>query len=152
MFRASLLVSAGVLLGFAVSPFAGSLVAPALADETIVVVEHATTDTTVDLGDEGDSVGDTLTFANDIYDTADVNQVGTDEGSCTRTVVGKSWHCNWTVYLDGGQIVVEGPFKDDGDSTLAIVGGTGDYANASGEMILEATGDARYRFTFNVED
>ncbi len=152
MFRAPLLVSAGLLLGIAVGPLVGNLVAPALADETIVVIEHATSDATVDLGDEGDSVGDTLTFANDLYDEDDANKVGTDEGSCIRTVVGKSWHCNWTVYLDGGQIVVQGPFKDSGDSTLAIVGGTGDYANASGEMKLEANGEAGYRFTFDIED
>jgi len=34
----------------------------------LVVVERATNDTVTDLGAEGDSVGDILTCANDIYD------------------------------------------------------------------------------------
>src|SRR5882724_4728810 len=39
-----------------------------------LVVERATSDTITDLGAKGDSVGDILTFANDIYDQSNDNK------------------------------------------------------------------------------
>jgi allene oxide cyclase-like protein len=133
--------------------FGGVFTHSARADETITVIEHATTDTTVDLGAKGDSVGDTLVFANDVFDAQDANKVGTDQGSCVRTVVGKAWECTWTVFLPDGQIVVEGPFYDSGDSTLAITGGSGKYSGATGEMTLKARDNgAEYEFAYNIND
>ena len=111
---------------------------PASAAERLQVVERAMTDTTVDLGPKGDSVGDLLTFANPIYDAANKTQLGTDQGYCVRVVVGKSWECFWTLILAGGEITVEGPFYDTGDSTMVVTGGTGKYAGAKGAMKLHA--------------
>ena len=51
---------------------------PAAAKEEVVVIEHATTDATVDLGEEGDSVGDTLVFSNEVYDSSDASVTGGD--------------------------------------------------------------------------
>ena len=119
---------------------------------TIHVVEHATSDTVVDNAPAGDSVGDTLGFGNTIYDASNTTVVGSDGGQCVRTVPGVSWECMWTTSLKNGQITVEGPFLDAGDSTLAITGGTGAYRNASGTMDLHAR-DAQgtaYDFTFHV--
>ena len=109
---------------------------------TITVIEHATTDITTDTGAKGDSVGDILTFANEVFDAADATKVGTDNGYCLRTVTGAgaAYECNWTTFLDGGQITVEGPFFDAKDSTLAITGGTGRYRNARGEIRLATVG------------
>src|SRR5213592_1790155 len=104
----------------------------------ITVIEHATTDATTDTGAAGDSAGDILTFANEVFDRADAHVVGTDQGYCVRIVAGKSYECNWTTSLAGGQITVEGPFLDAGDSTLAITGGTGRYRNARGFMELHS--------------
>jgi hypothetical protein len=114
----------------------GAVALPVSAAERLAVVERATTDTTVDLGAKGDSVGDLLTFANPIYDAANKTQLGTDQGYCVRVVVGKSWECFWTLILAGGQITVEGPFSDSGDSTMVVTGGTGKYAGAKGSMKL----------------
>lgn len=139
------------LLIAAVATAAGVTVAPTQAKESFTVIEHADSDTMADLGDEGDSIGDTLSFSNELYDESDSNVVGSSDGSCTRTKPGKTWHCTWTNTLQDGSIVVSGPFYDEGDSTLAITGGTGDYAGASGEMELKARdGGAKYEFTFNV--
>ncbi|MFN8590218.1 MAG: dirigent protein [Thermomicrobiales bacterium] len=125
--------------------------APVAAEESITVIEHASTDTVLDQGDKGDSIGDSLVFANDVYDANDANVVGSDQGSCVRTKPGKAWECTFTVILDNGNIVVQGPFNDEGDSTLAITGGTGDYANATGEMKLSALdGGEKYKFEFDV--
>lgn len=122
----------------------------ARAQESFMVIEHATTNTVTDLGEEGDSMGDTLTWSNDLYDDQDANVVGTSSGSCWRTKPGKTWECSWTNTLADGSIVVQGPFYDDGDSTIAITGGTGKYSGATGEMTLHARdGGTEYEFTFN---
>ena len=110
----------------------------AVAAEKIQVVERALTDTTIDLGAKGDSVGDLLTFANPIYDAANKTKLGSDQGYCVRVVVGKSWECFWTLLLAEGQITVEGPFFDTGDSVMVVTGGTGKYAGAKGDMKLHA--------------
>jgi len=101
-------------------------------------VEHATTDTVTDTGAKGDSVGDLLTFANEVFDEKDAQKVGSSTGWCIRTAAGKSWECFWTLMLADGQITVAGPFLDAGDSVLAVTGGTGKYAGARGEMALHA--------------
>jgi allene oxide cyclase len=118
----------------------------------LVVTEHATTDATTDTGAAGDSAGDVLTFANDVFDAADANKVGTDQGYCIRVVPGTSYECNWTTSLAGGQITVEGPFLDAGDSVLAVTGGTGRYSTARGFMKLHALDNgAKYTFEFHLK-
>ena len=119
--------------------------------KAITVIEHATSDTTTDTGATGDSVGDVLTFANDLFDAANAQKVGTDQGYCLRVVAGASYECTWTSFLPGGQIVVSGPFYDAKDSTLAITGGTGRYRNARGTMDLHSrAGGTEYAFVYRV--
>ena len=121
--------------------------------KSITVIEHATSDTTTDTGASGDSVGDILTFANDVFDAANAQKVGTDQGYCLRVVAGTSYECTWTTFLPGGQIVVAGPFYDAKDSTLAITGGTERYRDARGTMELHArAGGTEYAFVFHVDD
>jgi allene oxide cyclase len=105
-------------------------------DKTITVVERATTDVVTDTGDEGDSVGDVLTFANEVFDAENAEKIGTDNGYCIRTMVGAAWECHWVLTLADGQIAVDGPFYDTGDSELVITGGTGAYVGAEGAMKL----------------
>ena len=140
---AALLVAAIVLHGRTAS-----------AGEQLTVVERAASDTVTDLGAKGDSVGDILTFANEIYDKGDKTLVGHDNGWCVRTVVGQAWECFWTLLLDEGQITVEGPYYDTKDSTLAITGGTGEYKEARGEMKLHARDSkgSEYDFVYNLAD
>jgi allene oxide cyclase len=131
---------------------ASLLTLPAVAGEQIKVVEHPVGETTVDLGAKGDSIGDLLVFANGVFDSANKVQIGSDQGYCVRTVVGKSWECMWTLLLKGGQITVEGPFMDEGDSLFAVTGGTGKYAGAKGSMKLHAR-DAKassYDFVYDL--
>jgi allene oxide cyclase len=109
---------------------------PAMAAEKISVVERPVGETTVHRSADRDTVGDLLVFANKVYDAADKVEIGSDQGYCVRTVVGKSWECFWTLLLKAGQITVEGPFMDSGDSLFAVTGGTGKYAGARGSMKL----------------
>jgi hypothetical protein len=121
--------------------------------KSITIIEHATSDTTTDTGASGDSVGDILTFANDVFDATNATKAGTDQGYCVRVVAGTSYECTWTTFLPGGQIVVAGPFYDAKDSTLAITGGTGRYRDARGTMDLHArAGGTEYAFVFHLDD
>jgi len=112
------------------------------------VIEHATTDTVVDLTANGDSTGDLLTFHNDVYDDTNTDVVGTSHGECVRIEVGVSWECRWVTALDGGSITVEGPFLDAGPSALAVTGGTGIYRGARGSMRLSAANEDATEFNF----
>jgi allene oxide cyclase len=134
------------------APAAMLFALPVLAGEQLKVVERPVGETTVDLGAKGDSVGDLLVFANGIFDSANKAQIGSDQGFCVRTIVGKSWECMWTLTLKAGQITVEGPFMDEGDSLFAVTGGTGKYAGAKGSMKLHPR-DAKstsYDFTYDL--
>jgi hypothetical protein len=126
---------------------------PGQAAERLTVVERPTDEKTIDLGAKGDSIGDLLVFANPVFDAANKVQVGTDQGYCVRTVVGKSWECFWTTILKDGLITVEGPFYDTGDSVFVITGGSGKYGGAKGSMKLhwrDAKGSA-YDFVFDLQ-
>ena len=126
---------------------------PAALTVTLTLVERATTDAVTDTGKKGDSAGDLLTFANALYNAGNTKKVGSDNGYCVRTVVGKSWECWWTTFLAGGQITVEGPFLDAGPSKLSITGGTGKYSRARGWMDLRARNDkgTEYDFVYHVQ-
>jgi allene oxide cyclase len=148
------LLSFGLLAVVAVA--AGELIAPgraAAAPQELIVTEHATTDTVTDTGASGDSAGDVLTFANEVFDAEDRNRVGSDQGMCMRTVPGKAWECFWTLSSESGQITVEGPFYGTGDSVLAITGGTGAFGNAQGDMLLTPIGTEgkAFRFTYRLQ-
>ena len=137
--------AAAVLVFAVVNATAGG--SRSAAGRSIHVVEHATTDAVTN-GTAGDAAGNILTFANDVFDSSDKHKVGSDQGSCVRAVVGKSWECTWTTFLPGGQITVEGPFYDTSNSTVAITGGTGAYRNARGSMELEYHNPAGTEFDF----
>jgi len=144
---AAALVAAAVVAVVVLSGGAGA--APtAAAGPTIHVIEHADSDAVTDTGKSGDSVGDILTFANDVYDAANKKKVGTDQGFCVRTVAGKAWECWWTLFLARGQITVEGPFFDTSNSLLAVTGGTGAYKNTKGWMDLKFHNDKGTEFDF----
>jgi allene oxide cyclase len=145
-------VAAAVALGvLAVAVMGGGAGTSGSGGKVVHVIEHATSDTTTDTGDPGDSAGDVLTFANDVFDASDTHKVGTDQGYCIRINAPGSYECNWTTFLAGGQITVEGPFFDTSDSVLAITGGTGAYRNARGQMQLDArNGGTEFDFVFHV--
>jgi allene oxide cyclase len=124
----------------------------ARSKSSVHVIEHATTDTVVDIGDPGDSTGDLLTFHNEVFDANDQVVVGTDQGECVRIdPAAGSWECRWITILDGGTIAVEGQFLDTADTTVAITGGTGRYRKAKGEMQLQSrNGGTEFDFIFDL--
>lgn len=139
----------GLAVGISAIATAGSDVQTPL---NVHVIEHASTDTVIDIGDPGDSTGDLLTFHNDVYDRSDSHVLGHDQGDCIRIdPAGGSWECRWVTILSGGSITVEGQFLDTEDTVLAVTGGTGIYRNARGQMQLKSrNGGAEYDFIFRL--
>jgi len=128
-----------------------SLVSVSVAGRNVLrihVIEHATTDTVVDLTANGDSTGDLLTFNNEVFDEDNQTVVGTSHGDCVRIVAGVSWQCRWVTTFEVGSLTVEGPFFDASPSVLAITGGTGEFRGARGSMRLVAHNDAATEFDF----
>ena len=152
------LVAGLAMLALVTTAVAGQQAAPkssgsAAGSLNFTVVERALTDVVIDLGATGDSIGDTLAFGNPVFNAANTNKIGRDQGSCVRTNPGKSWECSWTNLLPGGHITVQGPFNDDGsDSVLSVTGGTGKYADVDGEMLLHwrNAGGTEFDFTFRL--
>ena len=136
-----------------VAAAAGTVPAGAGGGPTVItVVERATTDRVIDIGRSGDSTGDLLTFANQLFDEANRSRVGRDQGSCIRIAPKRGyWQCTFTSFLEGGSLAVEGPFYDDRESDFAITGGTGAYSNATGSMHLGFRNDpAEFNFIFKI--
>ena len=126
--------------------------APVSAAEQLILVERITAQTLTDMGPKGDSVGDNITFANQIYDKDNKTLLGHDNGWCIRTIAGETWECFRSITLDQGQITVEGPYYDNQDSIMAVTGGTGIYLSAQGEVRMHAL-DAKhtaYELTFTL--
>jgi allene oxide cyclase len=151
--RGKLMLGAGLVATIAAAFVAGGVVAaPDIAGPTTVhVIEHANTDTFIDIKGNGDSAGDLLTFHNPVFDATDSTRVGRDQGDCIRIVPGRSFECRWVTHLAGGSITVEGPFFDTHDSVVAVTGGTGIYRNARGTMTLRSrAGGTEFDFIFHL--
>ena len=115
------------------------------------LIEHNINEHLVDLPPAGDSQGDQFPFSNLLFNAANTTQVGRDQGNCIRTNPARGeWECSWTNKLGDGSITVEGPFYDNRDSFLAIIGGTGVYRDAHGQMRLHARSSG-YDFVFSID-
>lgn len=149
----ALLVSGALMIGCGARDDGNDDGDQASATTTVHVVERAKTDVLQHVGpaNQEDSVGDVLAFANKLYDEQNQSKVGTDNGQCIRTAVGKAFECVWTAKLADGQLTVEGPFYDTKDSVLAITGGTGAYQEARGQMTLHARNAKGTKYDFIYE-
>ena len=147
------IVAAGVLVALVMVVSFVTFAQAGGGKQVVHVIEHAESDFVIDTdGDGADSTGDLLTFANKVFDDADQQKAGTDLGTCVRIDPAKgSWQCMWTVFLDGGQITVSGPFYDTRDSVLAIIGGTGSFSGATGNMkLVSKNGGLEYDFIYRL--
>ena len=74
--------------------------------------------------------------------------VGSAQAAFTQTGP-RSAQGSATFTLAGGRIMIAGALAGRGDDTLAIAGGSGSYAGASGTVqIVEGRGRTEFRFSF----
>src|ERR1700737_1574669 len=85
----------GIFAGMMFANLRNSGVVNANGVTTVHVVEHAITDTVQEFHPPNMSLGDVLGFHNPVFDADNDQQVGFDNGQCTRTVAtGKTeWEC-----------------------------------------------------------
>ena len=102
----------------------------------------------VDNGEPGDSIGDLLVFDQPLLDEG-FNKIGNNSGTCTRTHVGHSFQCHWTLTFEHGSIQVAGRELDKGTSAIAIVGGSGTYSGIRGEMTSVNNADGTFTQTLH---
>jgi hypothetical protein len=140
------LVVAGVVAGGAVAasaaPPAPAAAAPAArGGDTVLrfdLVFRPQDENYVDVGSPGPGIGDLLVFQDRVLDRTG-RQVGVEGGSCTITAIladGFQTHCVGTVSLPGGQIAFQGLVTDKPEKRMAVVGGTGRYRTAAGELTV----------------
>jgi len=97
----------------------------------------------VDVGTPGPGVGDMLVFQDRILDHG--RHVGVQGGTCTVTELLAEGHfqthCVGTVSLPAGQIAFQGLVTDAPEKHMAVVGGTGRYRDAGGDLTVLEHGD-----------
>jgi hypothetical protein len=118
--------------------------------DVIRLVTRSVVAETLDLGATGDSVGDQEVFSDNVF--WDGERVGSLDGSCTATratAARLTLHCTVTLTLPDGQITSQGSIHFDpdfdGTFTIAITGGTGEYDQAQGEVLVRFVTDTRTR-------
>jgi hypothetical protein len=123
--------------------------------EVIRVTEVTVQEQFLDLGAEGDSLGDQFIFSGDLFRRGE--KVGIDGGVATivrlESMVSATLQFVATAQLPRGQITVQGLVTfTDGPSTfrLAITGGTGRYRTGHGVLIVEEISETETRLTFRV--
>jgi hypothetical protein len=122
--------------------------------EVIRVTAVTVQENELDLGEQGESLGDQFIFSDDLF--RDGEKVGIAGGVVTlvrlEPMVSATLQFVATAELPKGQITVQGLATfTDGPSTyrLAITGGTGRYKTAHGTLTVEET-ETGARLTFRV--
>jgi Allene oxide cyclase barrel like domain len=105
---------------------------------------------TIDLGNPGLSVGDTIVISDDLFQ--DGEKVGVHGGTCTVVRVGALlFHCVVTFTLPDGHITAQGLVTPDlAEEQVAVTGGTGAYTTAQGELTVLEEGEGQSRYTFEL--
>jgi hypothetical protein len=122
---------------------------------TFTVHVHHGTDTSLDLGDTGFSAGDQDLFTGPL--TRHGTHVGHLVGSCTTARAGKTSAdqlCEFVLHLGKAQITTAGTVSSgqQGPSTftLPILGGTGRYDTAKGQIAVTPSNRATFPVTITL--
>jgi hypothetical protein len=148
-----LVILTGAVLGVATLASAGERGGNLVVTEKIVKV------TQLDLGEPGWSQGDRTVYRSDLLDE-NGNLVGTGAGDCVVMAPKQegfgATNCVGYMNLASGQLAfsgfVENLAGEEESGTVAITGGTGDYAGARGTLHFEETADDTFRDEIRLSD
>jgi allene oxide cyclase len=112
-------------------------------DMTLLAVDVAKSEIYVDAGAKGDGPGDTIFFRETLLKSG--KAAGGSDVMCifVRRNAGR---CSGTLRLSGGTLEASGGTRFGGRFSLPIVGGTGRYSGASGELTVVAVNEKRSRY------
>ena len=139
---------AGVAIGSVALASASSTAVPGTM--TLISVDTGS-DHYIDVGTKGESVGDTVVFTELLRDPGRANKVvGHNEILCI-TVSRSAGRCHGTLFLPGGRIEAAGTVRFTTRTfRVPIVGGTGSYAAAAGELVITSLSVTRDRYVIRL--
>jgi allene oxide cyclase len=122
----------------------GTPLATAAGEATLTLIEHNDSETVVDVGAPGTTVGDMRVWGpNPLYDASDASDTGArTQGVCVA--LNADFDCVVTetiIFPDGSTLELQGFGPGTGPSMRTIVGGSGTYLGATGVMSVEPTQD-----------
>jgi hypothetical protein len=110
---------------------------------TLVAVDLPKREIYVDAGSKGDGPGDTIFFGESLLQNG--RKAGSSDVMCVF-VSRNAGRCSGTLRLAGGTLEASGGTRFGGRFSLPVVGGTGRYAGASGELTVVAVSEKRSRY------
>ncbi len=123
---------------------------------TLSLVAVNTEGNFIDLGAQGDTLGDYFVFTHKLMRRGE--RVGHVSGQCTIVSVATAEsepQCIVTASLPGGLITAQtliGPHGVTGDIVQAITGGSGAFTGAEGYILIQGITDVKERWTFELTD
>lgn len=128
----------------------GVLVAPTASGQTVLHVvsgpQHRIRVTAFDENGDGLRLGDRIAARGPLLDETQTERLGTGYGQCLvhRRIIDPDrglWNCNYVLELADGDIVLQGlDPRGPGVYEMSVLGGTGEYAGASGDATFTDVG------------
>jgi hypothetical protein len=150
--RFAVLSAIAALVALAVGVVSPALGASGDDDKKFRVTAITTEEQFVDVGDEGESVGDQFIFSDKLL--KDGEQVGHNAVVCTIVSLKREEaQCVATFWFDGGQITAQVlvSFAEELPA-VSITGGSGKYKGAEGEIHIREISQTKSILTFKLED
>jgi len=100
----------------------------------------------IDINNDGLRLGDRIAARGPLFDETQTDRLGTAYLHCHvhRRIIQPDrglWNCNYVLELKGGDVVLQGlDPRGPGAYDVAVLGGTGAYAGASGAATFEDVG------------
>jgi hypothetical protein len=100
----------------------------------------------VDVNHDGLRLGDRITSRGPLADESQTDQLGTAFGQCIvhKRIIDPNkglWNCNYVLELADGELILQGlDPRGPGEYEMAVIGGTGAYAGATGDATFTDVG------------
>ena len=150
-----LVAGVGTVAGLSAVGSASAGTASAAGAATFTLRAHHGTDASIDLGKADFSAGDQDLFTGEL--TRNGKHVGRLVGSCATARVGRSTAdqlCEFVLRLGNAQITASGSVSSTqqgpGTFELPVVGGTGRYRGAAGQIAVTATSGKTFPITVSL--
>jgi len=138
----SIAVLAALALAGVTTAVAASADTPATSSTTLTFKQTSVKN--ADTGHKGPSIGDMQVVRGSVFKTDGKTRVGSYEGTCSMIAPDGSTTCTFIIGRPEGQLVISAAYgkgyNEGSTAHEAIVGGTGAYSNAHGEVLDHETG------------